>query len=257
MIISNVNIITNRIKKAVDNKEPLSMVRLGDGEFIVIKYPKYSSDKLCRDRIGRWFDTSKLSTKQIRSIRNQIYRACLNADILGVPTKREQNKMSKWRWFQRQAREYKLINKKKLYYHFYKVQQINYKLILRDVKEISCITCRDIRDQIKDYFELDKVNMFLLPPETFLWNKRIIKHNKQIVNRIQHYPDMFETVSEYLQKNDQSGKVYLIGAGGLGKSYCNMIKQSGGVALDIGALFDGWTGLFTRPFLRKPERYKL
>jgi len=36
------------------------------------------------------------------------------------------------------------------------------------------------------------------------------------------------------------GRVYLVGAGILGKMYCDVIKQRGGVAIDIGAVIDGW-----------------
>jgi hypothetical protein len=53
------------------------------------------------------------------------------------------------------------------------------------------------------------------------------------------------------------GKVFLVGAGGLGKIYCMLIKEHGGLAYDIGALFDGWAGLYTRPYLHNTERFAL
>lgn len=49
-----------------------------------------------------------------------------------------------------------------------------------------------------------------------------------------------------------AGAVFLVGAGIFGKIYCEFIKQQGGVALDIGALADLWSGLrHTRPYIRR------
>jgi hypothetical protein len=256
MRFAQISDVTKKIKHAVDNKLPLSLVRLGDGEFAVIRYPKYTDEQLCKARIGRWFRSVSLSSKQLKSIRNQILIACQNATILGIPSIREQKVYGKWRQFRRYANEYGILRKNKILFHFYKIQNINYNLILRKLDEVSCITCRDVSEGIKKRFSINKVNVFKIPPELFLYNKRIKDRNKNTLNR-KHYPDVFKEIVSYLQNNDLTGKVFLIGAGGLGKSYCHFVKEAGGIGLDIGALFDGWAGLYTRPFLKNPNRYKL
>ena len=43
------------------------------------------------------------------------------------------------------------------------------------------------------------------------------------------------------------GMLYLVGGGLYGKLYCQLIRSQGGVALDLGSLFDAWLGLPTRP----------
>jgi len=250
------NIITSLLKHAIDNELPYSMVRLGDGEWVVIKYPKFDSLQKCKDRINRWFDSDLLNNKQIISIRNQIHAACINADILGIPSQREMNIISKWKRFIPIGKALNILSKKQKLFHFYTVQQIDYKKLLADVDEVYCITCRDIRDQLKKKFELKKVNMFLLPPEDFIWNPTMRRHNKTI-NRTRHYPEMFEKIMQHIKSHNIKGKVFLIGAGGLGKSYCNHVKRNGGIGIDVGALFDGWAGFYSRPFLKNPERFKL
>ena len=40
----------------------------------------------------------------------------------------------------------------------------------------------------------------------------------------------------------EPGQLWLVGAGTLGKMYCGAIRAAGGVAIDIGALFDLWSG---------------
>jgi hypothetical protein len=46
----------------------------------------------------------------------------------------------------------------------------------------------------------------------------------------------------YNIKVPYQGAVFLVAAGFLGKCYCDAIKQKGGIALDIGSVFDGWFG---------------
>jgi hypothetical protein len=74
-----------------------------------------------------------------------------------------------------------------------------------------------------------------------------------------HYPDLY---AEYLRRIHAShttlrGVLFLIGAGGLGKMYCHAVRQMGGMGLDVGALFDGWAGIPTRPYLEKAADYVL
>ncbi|MFE1601940.1 GT-D fold domain-containing protein [Methylobacterium sp. ID0610] len=63
-----------------------------------------------------------------------------------------------------------------------------------------------------------------------------------------HWPDRFHAVMESLSR-PLHGRLYLVAAGLLGKLYCRRIRDSGGVALDIGSLADGWMGFGTRPGL--------
>ena len=36
--------------------------------------------------------------------------------------------------------------------------------------------------------------------------------------------------------------IFLVGAGVLGKIYCQWVKEQGGIAIDLGAMFDAWSG---------------
>ncbi|MEH3147236.1 MAG: tetratricopeptide repeat protein [Methylobacterium frigidaeris] len=61
-----------------------------------------------------------------------------------------------------------------------------------------------------------------------------------------HWPDRYEQIMEALAR-PLEGRLYLVAAGVLGKFYCDRIKKSGGVAVDIGSIVDGWVGALTRP----------
>ena len=45
----------------------------------------------------------------------------------------------------------------------------------------------------------------------------------------------------------------VVGAGALGKGYCNEIKRQGGIAIDLGSRFDHWLGYQTRDIVLRPE----
>jgi hypothetical protein len=66
-----------------------------------------------------------------------------------------------------------------------------------------------------------------------------------------HYPALFNLIPKWLDEQPAKGNVFLVGAGGLGKVYCNWIKQRGGVAIDMGSILDGWAGLITRSYLKE------
>lgn len=57
------------------------------------------------------------------------------------------------------------------------------------------------------------------------------------------FPSQYEEVRKALEQVDLRGKVVLVGAGPLGKLLVLCAKESGGVALDVGAVFDTLSGL--------------
>jgi len=61
-----------------------------------------------------------------------------------------------------------------------------------------------------------------------------------------HFPNRYEELRSELSV-DYPGMLFLVGAGICGKIYCRWIKDRGGVALDIGAVLDTWTGIGSRP----------
>jgi len=248
--------VTQKLRDAVDSRTPYSLVRMGDGEWTIIKYPEHAKLSKCKERIARWIGDQVLNIKQIRSIRNQIHIACRDANILGVPTDRERQVMAKWKNFVPLCNSYQILGERQELFHFYQIHNLDFKYILKNVNEIYCITSRDITDNIKPYFNLHSIKTFLIPPETFIWNEKMRKHNQNL-NRERHYPESFEKIMRFIKTENIKGKVFLVGAGGFGKSYCHHIKLYGGIGIDIGALFDGWAGICTRPFLKRPERFKL
>jgi hypothetical protein len=70
--------------------------------------------------------------------------------------------------------------------------------------------------------------------------------------RPSHYPARFNEIVEAL-RSDLRGALILVGAGILGKIYCGVARQHGGVALDLGSGFDLLAGKLTRPAHTNPK----
>jgi hypothetical protein len=61
-----------------------------------------------------------------------------------------------------------------------------------------------------------------------------------------HYPDRFNEIIEFIRNEINPQDVVLIGAGILGKIYCHEVKVAGGIAIDLGSLFDAMVGIDSR-----------
>ncbi|WP_299322645.1 hypothetical protein [Parasphingopyxis sp.] len=57
-----------------------------------------------------------------------------------------------------------------------------------------------------------------------------------------HYPSEYRNIVDRLRV-EREGSVFLVGGGYLGKLYCTEIKRRGGIAIDLGGVFDAWMGV--------------
>jgi len=241
--------VTDILCKVVNNKMPYSLTRLGDGEFTVLKYPNRANKKQCVNRIDRWFTANKFTDTQINTIRNNILVAYKNSDILGVPNKQERQRYPKWKNFSNICGSLGILHKRQILFYFYHIKNLNYKKILQNRNIIYCITCRNINERLKQSFNIKTVKTFLIAPEKFAFRKSLRAGYNKWKGK-PHYPDLYEGIITWLTNNDLKGKIVLVGAGGLAKIYCNHVKRMGGIGIDVGAMFDSWAGIYTRPYLK-------
>jgi hypothetical protein len=65
-----------------------------------------------------------------------------------------------------------------------------------------------------------------------------------------HYPDRLQQILDSMEVAFE-GQVFLVGAGICGKVYCDEIALRGGIAIDIGSVCDSWLGLASRPLVMR------
>lgn len=262
-------LLRRELVRSVRARKPYCMIRMGDGEFAVMKYPTFCGRDKCIEHIGRWFDPSRLTEKQILQISKWIAESCCSADLLGIPSGYEEG-YPKWARLSWYMKYFRLFGKEstiqdRKYFHFYLIMQLylegTFHEMLKGLQELYCITCRPIGDRISKVFGVPSVEIIQIPAEEFRYhskNSGLDKYNTETCGGLSHHFDVrFQEVCDWIGTTDIAGKVFLVGAGGLGKIYCMLIKQRGGLAYDIGALFDGWAGLYTRPYLGGTARFSL
>ena len=73
----------------IAERTPFSLIRIGDGESVILDWPELET----RDDLGchleLWFGTQEIESKILRKLKARLERACRKALVLGVPTTRQ------------------------------------------------------------------------------------------------------------------------------------------------------------------------
>jgi len=233
------------LTRAIRAKEPYSFTRYGDGEGLVLGYPDYTTFVNMEGRLNKWFDALQMNNKERQTFAEQMRQSVKEADMIGLPGLRHMEVNFNWRSVHQYLSNYDLVEPDKKVCCMDCVLELQVKGLYRplfvnsEVKEVCCISCRDVSKQLKHVCEIETVNNFFLPPQL----RPAVGPN---LSPERHYPERYNKVQEWIDSMNPKGKVFLVGAGGLGKVYCMWIKRAGGIALDIGSVLDGWAGAATR-----------
>lgn len=249
-----INITTNeiikKIKFSLDNKTPLLITRFGEGEMRMF----------LNNHESEWIIKTMLSyvpePKVMDEIRNNLEIALVNSDITGLPsydgfTDEETIMKTELHFLYKEIynqfrRIFESHDKNESEYDYcdvnvhskFQLEQFSENL-LNDLDELVIITCRDVSEKLKNKFRIKNIKVYTIPPEyRFEDNPEKIKWN--------FYPEIHNQIKLDILSNDNRGKLCLYGAGVAGKDLGYYFKQSGGVAFDIGSVFDYWFGKKTR-----------
>ena len=244
------NILLNTIKNSLHNKIPLLISRFGEGEMRMFD-TKNETDWILKNTLG-YVPSEDLITE----IRNNLELALVNSDITGLPShngysKEEDVMKTDLHFLYKKIYttfkdifnrgnktefdfEYCDVNVHSKFYH-----KKLFDSLLMDIDELTIITCRDIENDLKEYFNIETIKKYKIPPEyRFEDDVNSISWN--------FYPHIHHSIVDDITSKDNSGKLLLYGAGLAGKDLGYYFKKSGGVAFDIGSVFDTWAGKNTR-----------
>lgn len=239
-ITVSVNNIIDESIKCLQNSQPMSLVRIGDGEMIIAENMAIVS-AFCERQIARPLNESELKIAQ-----ENLITAISNTDLLGIPKpiQIEEN------WPLKNV--YKYISdiksntnnqwKKKSYCgnnsHLDLLNSGGIFKILAVPKKICIVSCRDITERIYSRFpNIVDVEYYKIPGEQSF---EVVKEkNIDILGII-------NSISEKIKSKDRSGQLLIYGAGPFGKHLGTEFSSVGGVALDLGSVFDLFVGKVTR-----------
>jgi hypothetical protein len=229
-------------KLALRNGTGFSLVRLGDGEGPMLCWPEHQLPGEMATVLETWFGRSDFPHDDLQAIADGLRRAVRSADVVGLPTPYQLTRSPRYGMVFEGIDRNHLLSPSQLLadsgVHFYLQWSGALAYLLRGRDFVGVIGCRDMGPQIAAAFDLGSVRTYLVRGE-HLYPGSVSEP---------HWPDGFNDVMEQLDAV-RPGMAFLVGAGALGKIYCDRIKAKGGVALDIGSILDSWAMIASRdPF---------
>jgi len=220
------------------SRTPASVIRLGDGEGALLGYPTLTSRQDVDRSLLIWLRTKAVAEADVLALVDALKHAVTNADIIGLPrTKQiEQEGFHLWRAVQESVDELGLLSPSTLETHtaLHRLLQhaLLYRPILKDSPFLGIVSCRPIGAALRELFNIGEVRWYGVRGEL------------DATGPVEqpHYPDGFHELERTLTVPFR-GAVFLVGAGAFGKVYCQWIKERGGIAIDIGSIFDSWANV--------------
>lgn len=269
--LSDALAVVGRIRTAIDASQPLSLVRLGDGEGRFFPYPPHLENFLENDRIAStqvWWNMGGTDTAALDDLGVMIPASADASDILGIPDLSRVIRGSSVgtgrpvHGFARNARGLlAVINYVSTIVRRSAEQAVTPPMItschihealafwglwpplLRYMREISLITCHpNLPDALRNQFGVETKTLHLIPAESKY--APLFGHEKPSEP---HFPDVFRRMEQKLASTTP-GDIVLVAAGALGKIYCQRVREAGGIAIDIGSVADYWCGFITRGY---------
>lgn len=237
--------IYKQILFSIENKKPYSAIRFNDGEAIMLGYPQYINDKTIKQVWCNHFGTNEFTIDKIEKLKKILIDSCYKSDVIGLPLKQNENNYFYGLPKKHLISDYNLLqNAKAANASFHReLHELNlYKDIFNKVDKVYCVTGRDCKKTIEKHFNVE-CNVVKITPQIAFSNQ---KHN--------NHPEIYDDIVEQIKVNSKNN-LWLIGAGFYAKGYCKTIKENGGIAIDIGSMFDAWLGIKSRGFIN--EKYKI
>ncbi|MDJ0554398.1 MAG: FkbM family methyltransferase [Microcoleaceae cyanobacterium MO_207.B10] len=251
---SNPENILTFIIECLERKSPFSLIRINDGEGCLMGYEtSFSYEEVFENLLEIQFGKDciqNLTEDVLRSLKHQMITAIHNCNVLGLPFNfiHRRNNIACSHCFIELSIDFVssiyrgdiLICSANIHRSLYTENQLL--LLLKKLSgKIGFITGRDISKFLSDN-GIEEYFLIEVPAEQRFSNKKDSSH----------FPKRFKEIMKLISTSDEiQGRLFFVGAGVLGKIYCNAIKQNGGMAIDIGSILDAWAEVPTRGYIRK------
>lgn len=252
--INKTSDVLEELNRCIEQKEPFSNLRFGDAGLGII------AAFLCPHvlPVGKW--SGKRGERTSNNILGQLTipvgkrerlckRAVISANGANFIDSYDAYKFIRSRRLGILARSWYEIHKESgitndsyssCFIHYFSIVHGEYNLFdIMKGRRIFCITSRVIPlDRLKTMTGAKEINHYRVPRRG---------------RKAGHYREHFGTVMRICRLNARNYDLFLVGAGFLGKIYCDQVRMFGGRAFDAGRLFDFWAGV--RKIDSTPKRF--
>lgn len=235
---------------AISQRTPLSVLRMGDGEMLVAR----GNGSRLRDFFERQLGFA-LSDEERVDAQDCMQRAVLRADVLGLPTEVHCKLHPLWSvlfdYYEglRQAHPDEWGDKRycSINCHLNMMRNGALSDVLRAASRVVVVSSRDVKDRLTARFtNITHVEQYSIPGE------QVYEVEK---NKGRDTLDLIHHIAQELRAKPRDGELLIFGAGFVGKRLGADFATAGGVALDIGSVFDFWVGKITRGPNKGAESY--
>lgn len=236
-------------RQALQNRMPFSMVRLGHCEARFMGFQTFFTKNSVSTSTRMQWGLKDVPTPELVDLSRRVRHSAKTSDFIGVP--KPNGKFGRFILLNNaiysEAQAFELFDESKRFVsanvHWDLGLSDEFYSLLNEQRRIILITSRDVQAKLHHYLDtkfgrkLRRVEAMLLPAE--------FRRSYQSYDE-PRYPAAFERILKALPEMVSPGVLVLVGAGIMGKIFCSRIRELGGVALDVGSLFDAWDGLNTR-----------
>lgn len=244
------------ICRALAQGEGFSLVRLGDGEGRILGYPDHISDQEILSQVLYYhFGPESMGIMKSRRpdswisdsvllLRNLLVSAVRGADMVGLPVAEYYGQRGSEDVFGKLGYACATLYAASLRKDTPRTEQFGtnlfqlaaskgllFKELAATADAMFIVTPWDLRETLGTALARDDIRHIKVPGH-YTWRGS---------PGLGQYPELFRFVESAIRRQgDLAGHLFLVGAGIFGKHYCNLVKLQGGVALDIGSVFDSW-----------------
>jgi hypothetical protein len=235
--------------QCVRNKKPCAVVRFGEGESRLLEAKL--SDKFSMEEASRKLKRQtglNFPALETLKIREMVLHALDEADVVGIRGDASFNpEHSKWMDRIEKIFERRVLDGRKavLIAHCFVNYAISAALndILRDQKNLSIVSCRNLKDFFEKEHNIENVAVYQIPSQ---YIKRKVDDDYEIsLHNTPIWPDFYKGLLASIRVREP-GEIFLVGAGLFGKELCIHVKNQGGIALDMGSTLDKMANKATR-----------
>jgi tetratricopeptide (TPR) repeat protein len=221
----------------VSRKRPASVIRFNDGEGKLVGCGAHYGHSALMQMLDRWFADNLLTLDQLHRFQSVVAEATLNADVVGSPDENWPDEFARANAVLADLAGDRGLQTALVNFPQAMILDGFFQTLLNRIGFLGLITSRDVRGVVRHLFNPGELAWYPVPEQAIYAYRPSLPR---------HFPDVFDFLCSRIHV-PHPGALFLVGAGPCGKVYCDVIKRNGGIAIDIGSVFDLWAGRLTRP----------
>lgn len=142
-----------KIREAQRQQRPTAVIRLGDGEGMVLGYPEITGRTDVEFFLQAWLRRTNVPNAEVFSLRDHLRQAIEHADVLGIPRLAQVRRDRRWAAVGVALAKLDVeADLTQTALHRLMSHALLFRPLLRDQPFVGLISCRDVRSEVRRLF---------------------------------------------------------------------------------------------------------